>query len=116
MPSEQPIFSISSIWRLDKFLGNMFDKPQERTGQGRNFRGGIVEKETHTVMTFGSYPFQVGQKIYIKDGPRHGDWEVIGVTDRKVTFRCPISRREFTWDRFCYFLEEQENSPWPHPD
>jgi hypothetical protein len=75
-----------------------------------------VNMENNTVISFGSYPFQIGQKIYIKDGPRHGDWEVIGITDRKVTFRCPISHREFTWDRFCYFLEEQENSPWPHPD
>jgi hypothetical protein len=75
-----------------------------------------VTSRNHTVITFRSYPFQIGQKIYIEDGPRHGDWEVIGVTDRKVTFRCPISHREFTWDRFCYFMDERINSPWPHAD
>jgi hypothetical protein len=75
-----------------------------------------VSAEKHTVITFRSYPLQVGQKIFIEDGPRRGDWEVIDVTDRKVSFRCPISHREFTWDRFCYFVEKQENSPWPHSD
>jgi hypothetical protein len=75
-----------------------------------------VDTGKHTVVTFRSYPFTVGQKIYIQDGPRHGDWEVAAVTDRKVTLRCPISHREFTWDRFCYFMEECKDSPWPHPD
>lgn len=75
-----------------------------------------VNTENHIVMTFRSYPFQIGQKIYIKDGPRRGDWEVADVTDRKVTLRCPVSHREFTWDRFCYFAEEQQDGPWPHPD
>jgi|GEM_PF-585756 len=75
-----------------------------------------VSTENHTVITFQSYPFQVGQKIYIQDGPRHGDWEVAAITDRKVTLRCPLSHREFTWDRFCYFAEELKDSPWPHPD
>lgn len=94
----------------------MFDKLQVWTDSEDISKEGDVKRGPHTVITFGSYPFQVGQKIYIKDGPRHGDWEVVGITDRKVTFRCPISHREFTWDRFCYFLEEQEDSPWPHPD
>jgi hypothetical protein len=44
MPSEQLIFSISLIWRLDKFQGNMFDKLQVRTGQGRKFEGGGCEE------------------------------------------------------------------------
>jgi hypothetical protein len=94
----------------------MFAELQEQSGVADILKEGDVNRDNHTVITFGSYPFQVGQKIYIKDGPRHGDWEVIGITDRKVTFRCPISHREFTWDRFCYFLEEQENSQWPHLD
>ena len=68
------------------------------------------------VTIFKSFPFEVGQKIYIEDGPRHGDWEVVGVSDRKVKLRCPISKREFDWDRFCYFMEESADSPWPHPD
>ncbi len=71
---------------------------------------------TETVTLFKTYPFRVGQKIYIQDGPRHGDWEVVGVSERKVTLRCPISRREFEWHRFCYLTEESTESPWPHPD
>lgn len=68
------------------------------------------------VTIFRPYPFEIGQKIYIEEGPRHGDWEVIGVTDRKIRLRCPISGREFEWNRFCYFSREDESSPWPHPD
>ncbi len=71
---------------------------------------------TENVTIFKTYPFRVGQKIYIQDGPRHGDWEVVGISDRKVKLRCPISRREFEWNRFCYLMEESTNSPWPHPD
>lgn len=71
---------------------------------------------TETVTIFKPYPFSVGQKIYIAGGPRRGDWEVIGVSDRKVQLRCPISKREFEWNRFCYFSEDANDSPWPHPD
>jgi hypothetical protein len=71
---------------------------------------------TETVTLFRPYPFKLGQKIYIEDGPRRGDWEVIGVSARKVKLRCPISKREFEWNRFCYFAEDSSNSPWPHPD
>ena len=73
-----------------------------------------MEKET--VVIFRPYPFEIGQKIYIEAGPRYGDWEVIGVSERKVRLRCPISKREFEWNRFCYFREESQDSPWPHPD
>jgi len=69
-----------------------------------------------TVTIFRPYPFRVGQKIYIEDGPRRGDWEVVGLSDRKVKLRCPMSMREFEWDRFCYFAEETNDSPWPHSD
>lgn len=72
--------------------------------------------DQHNVIIFRRYPFKVGQKIYIEDGPRRGDWEVVGVSDRKLKLRCPISKREFEWNRFCYFKEETDNSPWPHPD
>ena len=65
------------------------------------------------VITFSPYPFRVGQKINIQSGPRSGDWEVVHVGERKVTLRCPISQREFEWDRFCYFVEEREGVPWP---
>ena len=44
----------------------------------------------HHVAMFRPYPFQVGQKINIETGPRKGDWEVIGVSDRKVKLRCPV--------------------------
>jgi hypothetical protein len=67
-----------------------------------------------TVTIFRPYAFQVGQKIYIEDGPRRGDWEVVGLSDRKVKLRCPLSGREVEWDRFCYFVEETEDGPWPH--
>jgi hypothetical protein len=48
-------------------------------------------------------------------GPRRGDWEVIGLSDRKVKLRCPFSGREVEWDRFCYLVEEKKGA-WPHPD
>ena len=63
---------------------------------------------TEKVLFFRPYPFAPGQKIHIEDGPRRGDWLVIAVDERKVTLRCPVSGREFAWDRFCYFAEEQE--------
>ena len=74
------------------------------------------EIKTETVIIFKPYPFQVGQKIFIEEGPRRGDWEVIAVTTRKLKLRCPISKREVEWDRFCYFSHVDENSPWPHAD
>ena len=70
----------------------------------------------HTVILFKPYPMAVGQKIHIDGGPRGGDWEVIGVSDRKVKLRCPVSFREFEWDRFCYVLEEQQEREWPQKD
>ncbi|MBW1718557.1 MAG: hypothetical protein JRJ43_03205 [Deltaproteobacteria bacterium] len=68
----------------------------------------------HNIIIFRPYAFRVGQKIHIEDGSRRGDWEVIGVTERKVKLRCPISQREFEWDCFCYFVEEQNGVEWPH--
>jgi hypothetical protein len=69
-----------------------------------------------SVVIFRSYPFEVGQKIYIEDGPRHGDWEVVGVDERSVRLRCPFSKREFEWHRFCYFAEARDDATWPHPE
>lgn len=71
---------------------------------------------THDVVLFRPYPFQVGHKLHIEGGPRGGDWEVVGVSERKVRLRCPISNREFEWDRFCYFVEEQNSIEWPQKD
>jgi len=70
----------------------------------------------HSVILFKPYPMEVGQKIHIAGGPRAGDWEVIGVSERKVKLRCPVSFREFEWDRFCYFSELQQDREWPRHD
>jgi hypothetical protein len=66
------------------------------------------------VSVFKPFPFERGQKIRIEDSPRLGDWEVIGVTEHKVTLRCPISKKEFNWSRFCYLAEENDQA-WPQP-
>jgi hypothetical protein len=71
---------------------------------------------THKVTLFRPYEFWVGQRIRIDGGPRGGDWEVIDVNDRRVRLRCPISRREFEWDHFCYVVQEQEDMEWPRKD
>jgi hypothetical protein len=67
------------------------------------------------VNIFSPYPFEAGQKINVADGPRKGDWEVVGVTERKVKLKCPISLREFEWDRFCYHVTDREQA-WPAKD
>ncbi|MCG8615990.1 MAG: hypothetical protein MI802_07210 [Desulfobacterales bacterium] len=67
------------------------------------------------VAVFKAYPFEVGQKIRIEESPRFGDWEVTKVTEHKVTLKCPISKREMTWSRFCYLAGEQDME-WPQPD
>ncbi len=71
---------------------------------------------THRVIIFKPFPFEAGQKIHIEGGPRNGDWEVIDVTDHKVKLRCPVSFKEFNWNRFCYFKEEKESAEWPRRD
>lgn len=68
-----------------------------------------------TVALFKGYPFKVGQKIRVEAAPRSGDWEVVKVTTHKITLRCPVSGKEFTWSRFCYLASEQE-SVWPKED
>jgi hypothetical protein len=65
---------------------------------------------------FDPYPHEVGQKIRIESGPRRGDWEVIGVTERKLKLRCPVTGREVEWDRFCYFVKEVRDGQWPLKD
>ncbi len=73
----------------------------------------IHKEETMSKVTlFKAYPFKVGQKIRIEESPRFGDWEVIKVTEHKVTLKCPISHKEMTWSRFCYMAEEKEMD-WP---
>lgn len=68
----------------------------------------------HTVTMFSPYPFVAGEKITITSGPRAGDWQVVALSERSVKLRCPISGREFAWDRFCYQVEKKQDEPWPH--
>ncbi|NQT21104.1 MAG: hypothetical protein HQ592_15455 [Planctomycetes bacterium] len=72
--------------------------------------------DENKVVVFRQYPFETGQKIRIEGGRRSGDWEVLGVTERKVRLRCPLSGRQFEWGRFCYFVEEREAEEWPKRD
>lgn len=65
-----------------------------------------------TVTVFEQYQFKPGQKIRIEKSKRAGDWEVVGVTERKVTLKCPISGKEFTWDAFCFHVADEE-CEWP---
>jgi len=67
------------------------------------------------ITVFKRFPFEVGQKLHISDGPRKGDWEVIDVDEKKVKLRCPVSGFIAHWDRFCYFADE-ENTTWPSPE
>ena len=70
----------------------------------------------HAVTIFTPYAFEIGHKIHIASGPRRGDWEIVALTDHKATLRCPISHREFSWDRFCYVVEERSAEIWPRPE
>lgn len=71
---------------------------------------------SHTVTFFTPCDLKPGQKIRITDSKRKGDWEVVKMGDLKMTLRCPVSGKEMTWDRFCCFLEEKQDQPWPAPD
>lgn len=75
-----------------------------------------MESKKHDVTVFSPYPFEAGQKIYIDDGRRKGDWEVVSVDKNKVRLKCPISLREFEFNRFCYFVKEEKGIEWPHKD
>jgi hypothetical protein len=66
----------------------------------------------HNVTLFKPYPFQKGQKIRIEGSGRSGDWEVIDISESKVTLRCPISKKEYKWPGFCYHVEDQ-TMKWP---
>ncbi len=73
---------------------------------GTGFRPGgeIVEEK---IVVFRRYPFRIGERLHIEDGPRKGDWEVISVSERKVGLRCPVSGTRVEWDRFCYLVDER---------
>jgi len=67
----------------------------------------------HDVTVFRPYPFEVGQKIRIENSRRAGDWEIAAVGEHTVTLRCPISKKEFEWNKFCYLISEEKNTAWP---
>lgn len=68
--------------------------------------------EKTSVTVFRPYSFEKGEKVRIDGGPRGGDWEVIGITDRKVTLRCPVKGTVVEWARFNYHVGQQQR-PWP---
>ncbi len=70
----------------------------------------------HDVTLFKPYSFTVGQKIRIEGGRRNGDWEVAAVGEHQVTLRCPISKKEFEWAKFCYLVTEEKGVVWPKKD
>ena len=84
--------------------------PEDTTSTGLH-----KEATVHNYLAFRPYPLEIGHKLFIESGPRRGDWEVVGLSDRKVKLRCPFSGREVEWDRFCYLVEERKGT-WPHPD
>jgi hypothetical protein len=79
-------------------------------------RPGVIITEEYSmvekVLFFTRYPFTVGQRLHIVDGPRRGDWEVTAVDEKKVSLRCPVSGVEVVWNRFCYLVEEKDTA-WP---
>lgn len=58
------------------------------------------------VRCFTPCEFKVGEMIYIDGGKRKGDWRVVGLDDKNITLRCPMSGREFVWSRFCYQVSD----------
>lgn len=67
----------------------------------------------HDVTVFRPFPFKVGQKIRIEKSRRKGDWEVVAISDHKITLKCPVSKKEFEWTKFCYQVEEEKGVDWP---
>jgi hypothetical protein len=64
------------------------------------------------VTVFKPCPLKPGQKIRIEGSALKGDWEIIKVSDFKITIRCPITGKELTKDRFFMFSQEKEQD-WP---
>ena len=71
---------------------------------------------TEKVILFRSYPLEAGLRIRIDSGPRAGDWEVVSADKSKVKLRCPISGKEYEWDRFVYFVGEDSEAEWPQKE
>jgi hypothetical protein len=112
MPPNSPARPDSEIENQQSLALKSFFK--KRKGQHPNTREELMQE--NKVVIFKPYPFEIGQKIHIDGGPRKGDWEVIGISDRKIKLRCPISFKEFEWNRFCYFAQERTNIQWPRED
>ena len=70
---------------------------------------------TDKIRYFKPCPLEKGQKIRIEDSPLEGDWEIVKVSEFKITIRCPISGKELVKDRFLVFSEEKQG-PWPLTD
>lgn len=72
--------------------------------------------DKYNVTVFSPYAFKVGQKIYIDGGRRRGDWEIVAIDDNKVRLKCPVSLKEFEFNRFCYHVKDETGIEWPHRD
>ena len=70
----------------------------------------------HQVTVFKPFDFTLGQKIRIDGGKRRGDWEVVGIEEKTITLRSPISNKEFTWNKFCYEVNQEFDAQWPQTD
>ncbi len=70
----------------------------------------------YNITVFKPYIFAVGDKIRIDGGPRGGDWEIVGLSERKVKLRCPVSEKELEVNNFCYYQETLDNTIWPIED
>ncbi len=68
------------------------------------------------VYLFRPFPLDVGHKIHIEGGVFRGDWEVVGVGERKVRLRCPVSGREVERDHFLAFVSLRKGTEWPKRD
>lgn len=69
----------------------------------------------HDYALFEPYPFVVGQKIRIRNSRRGGDWEIVAVGEHTITLHCPITHKEYEWNKFCYLVSEQQKGVWPEP-
>lgn len=67
----------------------------------------------HDVTVFTSYSFKVGQKIRLEKTRRKGDWEIVAINEHTITLKCPISKKEYEWTKFCYVVEEEKDVEWP---
>ena len=72
--------------------------------------------DKHDVTVFSPYPFKVGQKIYIDEGHRKGDWEIVAMDDRKVKLKCPVSLREFELNPLRLCVKVENGIEWPRKD